>query len=198
MSTRRPPPSLKARAIAWLSMREHSRAELERKLHALLQRREAEAQAQAQAEGEAEAPNRTRTPAGAAATDQPAPTQAVPVLLDWLEAKGYLSDRRYAETRVRSRSSRYGVERLRRELAVQGVPLDADLRTTLTDTELPRAAALIRRRYGDEAPADANDRARRLRFLMARGFSADTARRALGADADRSGSGDAPDDTDSD
>ena len=42
-----------------------------------------------------------------------------------LQAKGYLSDERYAEGRVRVRSMRYGNRRVAQELRQQGVDADA-------------------------------------------------------------------------
>lgn len=63
-------------------------------------------------------------------------------VLDDLQAKGYLSDERYAEGRVRVRSMRYGNRRVAQELRQQGV--DADAITAAmeqTEPEIDRARA---------------------------------------------------------
>ena len=70
-----------------------------------------------------------------------------------LQAKGYLSDERYAEGRVRVRSMRYGNRRVAQELRQQGV--DADAITAAmeqTEPEIDRARAVWQRKFG-EAPA---------------------------------------------
>ena len=50
----------------------------------------------------------------------------------------------------------------------------------LRDTELARAAEVWRQRFGGSNPAtDPREHARQVRFLMARGFSAETVRRVV-------------------
>ena len=82
-------------------------------------------------------------------------------VLDDLQAKGYLSDERYAEGRE------------------QGV--DADAITAAmeqTEPEIDRARAVWQRKFG-EAPADYKEKARQIRFLAARGFSFDVISKIL-------------------
>ncbi len=71
-------------------------------------------------------------------------------LLDELESKQLLSDRRFAEVLVRSRGARYGVASLSRTLAKQGVSaeLAAAALGSLTESERERALAIWRRRFG--------------------------------------------------
>ena len=91
-----------------------------------------------------------------------------------LQAKGYLSDERYAEGRVRVRSMRYGNRRVAQEL-------DADAITAAmeqTEPEIDRARAVWQRKFG-EAPADYKEKARQIRFLAARGFSFDVISKIL-------------------
>lgn len=100
-------------------------------------------------------------------------------VLDDLQAKGYLSDERYAEGRVRVRSMRYGNRRVAQELRQQGV--DADAITAAmeqTEPEIDRACAVWQRKFG-EAPADYKEKARQIRFLAARGFSFDVISKIL-------------------
>ena len=156
-----PPLSLKARALQWLALREHSRVELRRKLLRLARQRAA-----AQADGAAPADS-----AGAAAE--------VDALLDWLTAHHYASDTRFVESRVNARAARYGNQRIRQELGQHGTALDADTAARLKDSELARARAVWARKFGAEPAPEAVARARQMRFLSGRGFSADVIRRVL-------------------
>ena len=157
------PLSLKARALQWLALREHSRVELRRKLLWLVRRRAA-----AQADGADAADS-----AGAAAAAE------VDALLDWLTAHHYASDTRFVESRVNARAARYGNRRIRLELGLHGTALDADTAGRLKDSELARARAVWVRKFGAEPATEAAARARQMRFLSGRGFSADVIRRVL-------------------
>jgi regulatory protein len=110
-------------------------------------------------------------------------------VLEDLEAKRLLSDRRYAEVLAQSKGGRYGVASLSRTLAQQGVSADvaADALEPLRANERERALNVWRRRFG-EPPLNLKERARQHRFLMARGFDAATVawvlKRAGSADSD--------------
>lgn len=162
--------ALRERALRLLAQRDYSRAELERKLLAFCAR---QARAAADADvssGDEESANASRA--------------AIDALIDQLAARGLLSDTRYAENRVRSRAARYGNARLEQELRQRGV--DAEVRAEALagcDSEVERASALWRRRFGSP-PGDAAERARQMRYLAARGFSGDTVRRVLAAAAE--------------
>jgi len=142
--------SLLARALGHLARREHSRAELARKL----------------------APH-------AESAEQ------LQHLLDDLEAKKLLSDRRFAEVLARSRGERFGTARVRQELRAHGVSdsLVRDAVGELARSELQRARAVWRRRFG-KPPADAAEKARQMRFLAQRGFSGEVIRRIVGGRED--------------
>ena len=105
--------------------------------------------------------------------------EALDTLLDDLAARRLLSDNRYAEMRVASRSNRYGNARLAQELRMQGVS-DTDAAEAIAGAgdELARAHGIWARKFGT-LPTDASDRARQTRFLMNRGFSGETIRRLL-------------------
>jgi regulatory protein len=136
------PERLKARALRHLVRREHSRAELARKL----------------------APHAESADALAA-------------VLDGLLFRGHQSDERYAEERARVLSRKYGPARIRHDLKERGVDAAIVAALPVAD-ELERARAILMRRYRTPA-LTAAERARRARFLLGRGFSADVIHRLL-------------------
>ena len=157
--------SLRARALRFLALREHSRLELSRKLSRFVGKAEAETEAEAEAPG------------------------ALDRLLDDLERDGWLSDQRFAEQWVASRSNRFGDARIRQELRARGIEADKaapPLKANgLENSEYARAFELWRRRYGGEAAVDLNERARQTRFLMQRGFSGEVVSRIVRGQAPR-------------
>jgi len=160
--------TLKAKALACIAQREHSRVELRRKLlaHADKQQRQA-------------------TDASGIAADRALPVeQEVDALLDWLVAKDLLSTARFVETRIQVRAARFGNLRIRHELAQHGVELDVVAAADLKRSEMARARAVWAKRFGSLAP-DAAGRAKQMRFLAARGFGAEVVRRVVaGGDAE--------------
>jgi len=162
---RRPLPSLHARALMWLSQREHSRHELRQKLQRWVA---------AIAQGDTEP----------ASVPRPAPSaDAIEPLLDALQAAGHLSDERFVEGRVHARSARFGNRRIESELRHCGVSADESVRAQLRSSEALRAREVRAAKFG-ALPAGAAERARQMRFLAARGFTADAIRHALQVDAD--------------
>lgn len=140
-------PSLKGRALRWLSMREYTRAELGLRLAPL----------------------------------EEAPGQ-VQAILDELEKKGFLSDVRAAQSLVYRRQAKLGATRIRQELRNKGVPAElvAERMVELRATEQQRARAVWEQKFG--APAiDRNAQMRQMRFLAARGFSAEVVRAVVPA-----------------
>lgn len=101
-------------------------------------------------------------------------------LLDDLEAKNLLSDRRYTEVVARSRGERFGAARIRQELRARGIsdPLVREVVGDLARTELQRAREVWRKKY-EAPPANATERARQMRFLAQRGFSTEVIRRVV-------------------
>lgn len=143
--------SVKGRALRWLAQREHSRAELERKLARFVEDRP-EAPAQAQ----------------------------IAAALDELAAKGLISESRVAESVLAGQGQRFGSRRLRQTLLAKGLApsLVASTLQQARATELERAREVWRRRYCEPA-ADAAGRARQMRFLAGRGFDAEVIRRVV-------------------
>ncbi len=146
-----PPPSLKGRALRLLSGREHSRAELERKL-------------------KAHAPEPGLL-AGA---------------LDELQAKGFIDEKRVIESVLHRRSDKLGAARIRQELQRKGLDPDAvaNAVATLQVSEVERAHAVWRKKFGAAAAISASERGRQMRFLASRGFGSDAIRRVVAAAAD--------------
>ena len=107
----------------------------------------------------------------------------IEALLDDLVARRLLSDARYAEMRVSVRGGRYGNARLVQELRQTGVDAEACAEALAgAGDELARAHAVWLRKFSGPA-SDANDRAKQMRYLMHRGFSADVVRRVLRGEA---------------
>ena len=143
-------PSLRERALRFLARREHSRAELARKL----------------------APH----------TEDAAEIDRV---LDELEGRGWLSERRVVEQVVHARRSRFGARRIERELLNKGISEEgiAAALPQLKEGEIEAARAVWLRKFGGRPAARPADRARQVRFLQGRGFDLDVILRVIkGAD----------------
>lgn len=141
----KPQLSLKGRALRYLSMREHSRLELGRKLARYAQQGE-----------------------------------DVNAVLDALEAARLLSQERFAESLVHRRAARFGNQRILTELQSHRIADEslAGIREQLGRDEAARARAVLERKYS-QAPADAVERAKQMRFLQQRGFSHEAIRAAM-------------------
>ena len=138
-------PSLFARAMRFLARREHSRAELRRKLSPDV------------AEGE-----------------------DLEGVLDELAAKGWLSDRRYAEHAIRSKARRFGPLKMAHYLRSRGVDeesIAAGLSAAGADGA-PQLETVWKSRYR-EAPRDEREKSRQVRFLQGRGFALEDVLRFL-------------------
>lgn len=114
--------------------------------------------------------------------DGSVPTVVAPVvdqLIEWLRERHYLSDQRFVESRIRTRQSRFGLQRIQQELSQHGLSLGEAERQHLNDTELQRAHHVWARKFGPELPQDSATRATQSRFLMQRGFSTGVIRQVL-------------------
>ncbi|MBP0050151.1 regulatory protein RecX [Marinobacterium sp. AK62] len=114
-------------------------------------------------------------------------TALLEATLDGLESDGYQSDERFAEVFTRSRlESGYGAMRVRQELRRKG--LDSDLieqalEAAEVDTD-DQALTCCRRRFGDTPPDNPKEYARRMRFLVNRGFDFGVAKKAINTPVD--------------
>ncbi len=150
-------PSLKARALRLLSMREYSRKGLGDKLQ----------------ESAARMLKFNPTEEGSEVSVSEAPLEVqIEAVLDDFEARGWLSDQRFAEALVRRRSERFGTRKIQDELQQAGVDSakTVDLLRGLKETEYQRAHELWLRKFGAVA-VDQKERARQYRFLASKGFS---------------------------
>ena len=141
--------TLRERALNLLARREHSRAELARKL----------------------APH--------------VEDEDLDGLLDDLEREKLLSNARYAEMLAHARSGRHGSLRLKADLRDKGVPAEV-MESTLAEAreqDLDAARAVWLKKFG-EAPRDAAERVKQMRFLAGRGFPLDVVRRVVGGEED--------------
>ena len=182
--------SLKGRALQLLAQREHSRLELRRKL---LAHAEKSAEDEAAKRGDERVATHAEDDAGDGRRSdvlarRPTPTPAMQAnverLLDELAAGGLLSEARFVEGRIRTRAARHGNQRIAQELARHGLQPSADAARELKASEFARAREVWLRKFGDAAAASATDarsRARQIRCLAGRGFSAEVIRRVLRA-----------------
>ncbi len=154
-------PSLKARALRLLSMREYSRKGLATKLEESAARMLKLEPVEEGAEVSASEP------------ETPLKVQ-IEAVLDDFEARGWLSDQRFAEALVRRRSERFGTRKIKDELAQAGVDSakTIGLLKNLKETEYQRAHELWQRKFGVIA-TEQKERARQYRFLASKGFSSD-------------------------
>ena len=173
VSSKKQSPSLKARALRLLSQREHSRAELAKKLSDYL-RLQAKADRARNAQDQDQAQSQTDAPALS-------PDIQIAAVLDDFEKRGWLSDARFAEALVRRRSERYGVRKIKDELQRAGVASDASatLLDGLKHTEFERAKELFERKF-DGIAEDQKMRARQYRFLVSKGFNPEIVAKVIG------------------
>lgn len=201
------PAALKSRALRWLAQRDHSRAELERKLltHARALARLAEAALAAQAGsgpvGPSGVPDAALDDAAPAppSTDTPLPAPLVPAppvpdaplpdsllrdriaaVIDGLAAAGLMNEPRMAEALLAAKAPRFGERRLRQVMQQRGLEpalVDAAVQQA-RGSELERARALWQRRFGSPGATPA-ERARQMRFLAGRGFGSEVIRRVV-------------------
>jgi len=150
------PETLKARALKLLARREHSRAELGRKLAAISEK--------SAGQGSEQGPEQS-VERGA----------EIERLLDELESRGWLSERRVVEQMVHARRSRFGMQRIERDLRAKGVTGEAvaGAMQDLKEGELAAARDVWRRKFAGRLPRNQAERGKQARFLQGRGFGMD-------------------------
>lgn len=192
------PLSLKGRALQLLALRDYSRLEMEQRLLRWLQVQHAKDVKQAGIapacdEAGDESGNKSGNESDNAPDYEPDAEallhqhhRAVAEVLDAMQAKGYLSDQRSAQSLVQRRSGQFGVLRIRQELKTKGIApsVSQNLLEALRESETARAHAVWQKRFG-QLPATLAERAKQMRYLASRGFGADAVRavlRGVGAD----------------
>ena len=151
--------TLRAQALQWLAQREHSRAELQRKLLQALQAQALQGQAKPEDDD--------------AFQSEANILQIVAQLLDELQATGYLSEARFVESRIHHRARKWGAHRIQHEMRQHNLAIPPEAMDALKQTELARAHEVWQRKFSAAANT-ATERAKQTRFLMNRGFSTDT------------------------
>ncbi len=107
----------------------------------------------------------------------------IEALLDWLQAKNFLSDQRFSEALVNRKSQRFGNMKILAELQqhqLETVDL-LELKHQLQETEAERATQVLHRKFA-QAPTDQAERYKQMRFLQQRGFSAASIQQAMRAE----------------
>ena len=95
----------------------------------------------------------------------------IEAIISWLQEKNFLSEERFVESYVRQRISRYGNQKILYDLQNYHIvsPIIEEITETLKETELARALALWKRRFG-KPPQTIQEKAKQIRFLQYRGF----------------------------
>ena len=112
--------------------------------------------------------------------------ETVAAVVDELAGERLVSDERFAEAFVNSRVERgQGPMKIGAELRQRGVePALAEPHLEAVDW-VEQARAAYQHRFGNaDPPADYRERAKRMRFLQQRGFTAEQVRRVVGEDDD--------------
>ena len=97
--------------------------------------------------------------------------EALEFLLTDLEKRKQLSDERFASERTHVLSRKYGAARIRQDLKAKGVDRET-IASISSEGELERARGILDRKYQERATTR-EERAKRMRFLQGRGFSAE-------------------------
>ena len=110
------------------------------------------------------------------------PADEIRAALDAMIDAGLISDERASRARIASGLRRgHGPARIRQSLQQAGLPADSAM--TGDDDEainwVQQARAVAERKFGDTAPCDYKEWARRARFLQSRGYDTQTIRKAL-------------------
>lgn len=103
-------------------------------------------------------------------------------VLDEMESRGWLSERRVVEQMVHARRSRFGAQRIGRDLLAKGVSGEtvAEAMRELKGGELDAAREVWRRKFGGRVPRNQAERGKQARFLQGRGFGMDVIMRIIG------------------
>lgn len=151
---------LLSRAMRLLSQRDHSEAELRRKLVAQ--------PFMAKARFGSKIP-----PTSAPSPEEPVDPAVIEQVIAYCYQHNWLDDQRFARIYIGSRSRKgYGAQRIRSELKQKGV--DKELtQAVLVDCDIDwceQAKLVAQRKFGDELPTEWKEKAKVQRYLLYRGF----------------------------
>lgn len=171
------PEGLKLKALQLLSARDYSRAEMHRKLAQWLIKQHKKENPLFSSEEDGvniHNPIHTYSQDGVNTIELFSDNMQsiIHQLLDEMQDKGFLSDRRAAHAHVYRRSQRLGSRRIAYELKQKGLDetIIGEAMQELQDTELERAQSVWQRKFG-VLPVNPQEYARQVRFMGARGFS---------------------------
>lgn len=146
-----------SRAMRLLSQRDHSEAELRRKLAA--------PSFMANAKFGNKSPKDT--------PEEPVDPAIIEQVISYCYQHNWLDDRRFANSFIASRSRKgYGAQRIRSELMQKGVDKEI-VQDALAECEIDwceQAREIALRKFGDPLPVEWKDKAKVLRYLLYRGF----------------------------
>ncbi|CAM4120296.1 recombination regulator RecX [Serratia silvae] len=149
--------TLISRAMRLLSQRDHSEAELRRKLAA--------SPFMANARFGSKSP--TEPP------EEPVDPAIIEQVISYCYQHNWLDDRRFANSFIASRSRKgYGAQRIRSELMQKGVDKEI-VQGALAECEInwcEQAREIALRKFGDPLPVEWKEKAKVLRYLLYRGF----------------------------
>ena len=100
--------------------------------------------------------------------------------LDELQAKDFINEQRVVDSVLHRRSAKLGAARIKQELQSKGLDAGAvlDAVDVLKSTEVERAREVWRKKFGN-APENASERGKQMRFLMSRGFGSEAIRKVI-------------------
>lgn len=101
-------------------------------------------------------------------------------LLDDLEKRNWLSDKRFTEQVMHAKRTRFGSQRIAHDLRRKGVSeeLIENLLPEARSQDLATAREVWRKKFG-RAPKSAQERGKQARFLQSRGFDLEVIRKVL-------------------
>lgn len=101
-------------------------------------------------------------------------------VLDALQTRGFISDERVADSVLHQKAHRFGLHRVKAELQAKGLKPEVvqSALDSLRETEWQRAYAVWQKKFGVVAHTP-QEQAKQMRFLAARGFTAEVVRRTV-------------------
>ncbi|WP_246233526.1 recombination regulator RecX [Pelistega europaea] len=105
----------------------------------------------------------------------------IDAVVERLQRENWQSDQRFAENFVISRQQRWGNQKILHALKNHQLTEEtvSELKETLKETEFDRALEVWNRKFHGMLPTTPQERAKQIRFLASRGFSADVVRKIL-------------------
>lgn len=105
----------------------------------------------------------------------------IDAVIERLQQENWQSDQRFTENFITSRQHKWGNQKILHALKQHHLDVEmiAQLKETLKETEFDRAVEVWQRKFHGMLPTTPQERAKQMRFLAGRGFSADIVRRVI-------------------